>query len=347
MNSQPPEAIIDKIIETIRVNGEFLVVTHINPDGDGVGSLIALGRVLSSLGKSPHLLSPGLLSPECSFLAAAGEISSSLPARKRWDVVFVLDTPCVTRLPASLSEEIPPCKNLINIDHHAGNTIEGSLNWVDAGASSVGEMLYRLFDEARYSISPDVATPLYTAILTDTGSFRFPNTTPSALMAAAQLVERGADPADIAEHVYASHSLRKYRLLAEALATLQICCSGRAASMWVTNEMRQNVGASLLETDGFENFPRKIDGAEVAVLFKQQDDAQKVKVSLRARRNLVNVSRVAAQFRGGGHPKAAGCVITGSMELVQEQVLKAVAEELARADAAAGNSARPETFRKG
>ncbi len=345
MNNQRLEPIIDEIIEAIRGSEEFLLLTHVSPDGDALGSLVALGRVLSSLGKSRHLLLPGVIPPEYSFLALAEEISESPPARERWEVVFLLDTPCASRLPSSLSGGIPPCEKLINIDHHASNAIDGSLNWVDAQASSVGEMLYRLFDRAGYVISPDVATPLYTAILTDTGSFRFPNTTPSALMVAARLVERGADAADVADRVYGSHSLRKYKLLAEALATLQTGCCGRAALMWVTNEMLRKVGGSLLETDGFENFPRKVEGAEVAILFKQQDDAETVKVSLRSKRPAVDVSRGAARFKGGGHPMAAGCIMTGSTELVQEEVMKAVAEELAGADAGAGNSGAPGDYR--
>ncbi len=344
MNSQRFEPIIDQIIEVIRGNDEFLVLTHVNPDGDAVGSMIALGRVLSSLGKARHLLFPGEMPRGYTFLAVAGEIGPCLPTRKRWDVVFVLDIPCASRLPSPLSGQIPACQELINIDHHASNAIEGTLNWVDAHASSVGEMLYRLFSRAGYVISPDVATPLYVAILTDTGSFRFPNTTPSALRVASELVERGADAADIADRVYGSHSLREYRLLGEALATLQMCCSGRVALMWVTKEMREKIGASLVETDGFENFPRTIEGAEVVILFKQQDDGHRVKVSLRSKRDAIDVSRVAAQFQGGGHPTAAGCTITGSMPFVQGQVVEAVAEELGRADAAAGNSALAEPF---
>jgi len=343
MDKKRIDPITQKIIEAIGRHEEFLVLTHLNPDGDAVGSLLALGRVLAALGKSRHLLSPGEIPPECRFLVAAGEIRPSLPSMGMWDAVFVLDTPCSSRLPLSLSGQIPPCKELINIDHHAGNTIEGTLNWVDAKASSVGQMLYLLFEQAGYVVSPDVATPLYTAILTDTGSFRFPNTTSSALTAAAELVKGGADPAAIAGRVYASNSLRKYRLLAEALASLQMCCSGRGALMWVTGEMLRKSGASLLDTDGFENFPRKIEGVEVAILFKQKDDGHTVKVSLRSRTPLVDVSRVAGQFGGGGHRTAAGCIITGSKQFVQEKVLKAVAEELAPAGTAR-NSATAQTI---
>jgi phosphoesterase RecJ-like protein len=334
MNSQGIEPVVHTIIEAIEENEAFLVVTHLKPDGDAVGSVVALGRVLRARGKSCHLLSPGEIPAGYRFLPAAGEIGESVPPREKWDGVFVLDTPCASRLPLSLSGTIPPCKELINIDHHPDNKIEGSLNWIDPDASSVGEMLYRLFKEAGYAVTRDVATPLYAAILTDTGCFRFPNTTPSALMAAAELMERGADAADVADRVYASHSLRKLRLLGEALGTLQTACSGRVAFMWVTAGMLEKVGASLLDADGFVNFPREVAGAEVGMLFKEEKDGRKVEVSLRSKSNLVDVSRVAAQFQGGGHHKAAGCVVEGSMPSVQERVVEAVAAELARADAA-------------
>jgi phosphoesterase RecJ-like protein len=343
MNNQRIDSTIDSIIEAIKRNEEFLVLTHLNPDGDGVGSLVALGRVLTALGKSCDLLSPGEIPPEYLFLANIGEIAPSIPSQERWDVVFLLDIPCLSRLPSALSGEVPACDILVNIDHHRGNSICGTLNWIDAEASSVGEMLYWLFEKAGYPLSSDVAAALYAAILTDTGSFRFPNVTPSALTAAARLLERGADAAAIADRVYASRSLRKYRLLEEALATLQTCCSNRAAFMWVTQDMLNKVGGSMGDTADFENFPRTLGGVEIAILFKQKTDCQTVHVSLRSRRCLHDVSRVAESFGGGGHPGAAGCVVTGSMLTVQEQVLTAVARQLARADSAAPDSAQAET----
>ena len=347
MKPHHADLIQDRIIQAIRENQEFLLLTHVNPDGDGLGSLVALQRALDGLGKKSCVLFPGEITPEYGFLVAREEMVRSLTPGKRWDVVFILDTPCASRLPESLSGVVPDSKERINIDHHTGNTIQGTLNWVDAKASSVGEMIFWLFERAGYSVSPEIATALYTAILTDTGSFRFPNTRSSALRAAAMLVDYGVDAAGVADRVYASHLLEKYRLLGEALSTLQRCCSGRAAFMWVTSEMLRKAGASRVETEGFVNFPRDLRGVEVAIFFKQEDDGQKVKVSLRSKGNVVEVCRVAAGFRGGGHPTAAGCTIKGVMEFVQEQVLKAVSEELARADAVVSGSAAKQTSSRG
>jgi phosphoesterase RecJ-like protein len=191
-------------------------------------------------------------------------------------------------------------------------------------------MLYQLCHTANYDIPAQVATPLYTAILTDTGSFRFSNVTPRALSTAASLVERGADAAAIADRIYGFHPLRKYKLLGKALATLQTCCSGRAAFMWVTQRMLKDVGGSLLDASEFENLPRTVKGTEIAILFKQKKDCRTVQVSLRSKRRLHDVSRLAESFGGGGHPAAAGCILTGSMASVQEQVLRAVERELAQ-----------------
>ncbi len=335
MNVNRMETIRTEITEAVRAHQEFLLLAHVNPDGDSLGSAVALSRVLASLGKRSYFLFPGDPPPELSFLLSGEDLLRALPSRQRWEVIFVLDIPCASRLPESLSGKFPPCKELINIDHHGDNTVPGTINWVDPHVSCVGEMLFWLFQDAGYAITAGAATALYTAILTDTGSFRFPNTTSSCLTAAARLLDYGADAACVAEQVYARHSLQKYRLLGEALGTLQTCCSGRAAYIWVTKKMLDKIGISVVETEGFVNFPRDLKGIEVAVLFKEEEDTGKIKVSLRSKGNRVEVASIAAMFQGGGHPTAAGCVVSGSADSVQGRVLEAVAQELARADAAA------------
>ena len=328
----------DRIISAIEENEVFLILTHVSPDGDSIGSLVALWRVLVHRGKQCFALFPGDMPPEYLFLLGGEDLLRSLPSGQKWDVVVLLDIPSISRLPLSLNRQIPPCKELINIDHHESNDIRGTINWVDPSASSVGEMLCHLLEHARYDVSSEVATALYTAILTDTGSFRFPNTTSSSLRAAARLVTYGVNPARVAQHVYGSHSLRKFQLLGLALATLQTCFSGKVAYMWVTKKMLDELGVSPVEADGFINFPREIRGVEVAILFKQEGPEGEVKVSLRSKRRNVVVSRVAEMFHGGGHPLAAGCTLSGSAETVQELILKAIAEELERAGMAASAS---------
>lgn len=347
MKDRDDASVKDRIIAALEENDVFLILTHVSPDGDSIGSLVALRGVLRDRGKECYALFPGDISPEYQFLLGGEDLPRSLPSNQTWDAVVVLDVPSVSRLPLSLNHQIPPCKELINIDHHETNDIRGSLNWVDPSASSVGEMLCHLLEHARYPITQRTATALYTAIVSDTGSFRFPNTSASSLEAAARLLTYGVNAAHVAENVYGSHSLRKFRLLGFALETLQTRLSGNVATMWVTNEMLEKAGASPVEADGFINFPREIKGVEVAVLFKEEGPAGEVKVSLRSKRRDVVVSRVAERFQGGGHPAAAGCTLSGSAETVQERILKAIAEELERAGIPASASSLSGSRSKG
>ena len=331
MKDPDDASVKERIIAALEANDVFLILTHINPDGDSIGSLVALRGVLRDRGKECCALFPGEMPPEYRFLLGGEDLPRSVPLHQTWDAVVVLDVPSISRLPLSLNRRMPPCKELINIDHHETNDIRGTLNWVDSSASSVGEMLCRLLEHAQYRVSSEVATALYTAIVTDTGSFRFPNTSASSLEAAARLLTYGANAAHVAEQVYGTHSLQKFRLLALALGTLQTRVSGNVATMWVTKEMLQKTGASAVEADGFINYPRDIKGVEVAVLFKEEGPPGEVKVSLRSRRKDVLVSRVAERFQGGGHPAAAGCTLSGSAETVEKRILEAIAEELEQA----------------
>lgn len=347
MKDPDDASVKDRIIAALEENDLFLILTHVSPDGDSIGSLIALREVLRGQGKECCALFPGDMPPEYRFLLGGEDLLRTLPSNQTWDAVVVLDVPSISRLPLSLNRQMPPCRELINMDHHETNDIRGSINWVDPSASSVGEMLTHLLEHARYPIPPAVATALYTAMVTDTGSFRFPNTSASCLEAAARLLSYGANAAHVAEHVYGSHSLQKFRLLGLALGTLRTCLSGNAATMWVTSEMLEKAGASAVEADGFINFPRNIKGVEVAILFKEEGPPGEVKVSLRSRRKDVLVSRVAERFQGGGHPTAAGCTLSGSAETVQERILKATAEELERAGIPASSSSLSGSRSKG
>ncbi len=347
MKFENSNVIKSRIIEEIRDNQVFLLLGHVSPDGDSLGSLVALRQILAGLGKECSAVFPDEIPTEYRFLVADKKSLRSLSGHEKWDVVFLLDIPSASRLPAPLHGETPPCARLINIDHHVGNDIKGDLNWIDPRASSVGEMLLLLFEDAGYAIDPAVAMALYTAILTDTGSFRFPNTSSSSLRAAARLVEYGAEPAHVADQLYGSHSLGKYKLLGRVLETLQTCCSGRIASMRVSKAMLQDLGVSAVDTEGLIDYPRGIQGVEVAILFKEEHGGEQVRVSLRSKRKGVEVRRVAEKLGGGGHPAAAGCIVPGPMEAVQNQVLQAVSEELARADASPSPHPTPKTLSKG
>jgi phosphoesterase RecJ-like protein len=210
---------------------------------------------------------------------------------------------------------------VLNVDHHPGNTLFGDVNWVEPGASSAGEMVYRLLREMALPVLPDVAANLYAAILTDTGGFRYANTTAESLRVAAELVTAGAVPETIAEGLVANRDLREWRLLSEVLAGLTVTAGGRVAWIEVTAAARQHAGVGLEVTEDFIQYPRNLAGVRLAVAFKEIS-AGEVRVSLRSHGD-VDVARLAGTFGGGGHRNAAGCTIRDGLAAAKAQVLAA------------------------
>jgi phosphoesterase RecJ-like protein len=208
----------------------------------------------------------------------------------------------------------------MNIDHHKGNGRFGDFNWVDEEASSTGEMIYRLlFEGMGLPLNQEAAISLYTAILTDTGCFRFSNTTPQALRIAGSLLEMGLAPEKIASQLYEQRGLGQLHVLGELLSGLQVTQNGKIAWGLITQEMLDRAKISLLETEGFVNYPRSVKGVEVAVIFKEAG-SRRYRVSLRSKGG-VDVGRVASAFSGGGHHNAAGCTVSGDLDEVRDRVL--------------------------
>jgi phosphoesterase RecJ-like protein len=215
---------------------------------------------------------------------------------------------------------------VLNVDHHPDNRRYGTLNWIDPSAAATGEMVFDLIEAAGWSVTQDVATNLYTAIVTDTGSFRYSNTTPRTFRLAARLVEAGADPAVIAGHLYETRHLAGLHLLGRLLQQVEVSADGTVA--WVVIDRAQAASPDLLEAEDFITYPRSLRTVKVAVLFRELPDA--VKVSLRAK-GEVNVARIAGRLGGGGHPNAAGVVLRTDLATARAQVLGAVREAVAGA----------------
>jgi phosphoesterase RecJ-like protein len=216
---------------------------------------------------------------------------------------------------------------LVNVDHHPGNTRFGQINWVDSAASSAGEMVTGLLRRGGFPIPADAATNLYAAVFTDTGGFRFGNTTPDTLRVSAELLECGAETADVARRLYGHRDLREWRLLAEALAGMQQGTDGRLAWIEVTRAAQGRAGVGLEVTDDFIQYPRALHGVELAVAFKEMD-AREIRVSFRSNGSL-DVAALAGRFGGGGHRNAAGCTIRAALAVVRADVLRAAEGALA------------------
>jgi phosphoesterase RecJ-like protein len=324
--------VFSRAIEVIKKGRRFLVVSHVNPEGDAVGSLLGLALALKAMGKesTPYLEDkvPGVFG----FLPGSFLVVHSLEGIEPVDATIAVDSAQLERLGAKFSA----FRNrgvLINIDHHVTNTNYGDINIVVAGASAAGEIVYDLLKEMDLPMTKEVATNLYVAIHTDTGSFRYASATPEAFFKAGELLRAGVDPWKVATSVYENYPYKRYKLLSMALPTITLESRGRIALMHVTLDMLESVGAEKELTDGFVNFARAIEGVEVGVFLRESSNGE-YKVSLRSK-GVTNVSDVAALFGGGGHPHAAGFNVKGDFREAAARIVKAVEEAFGKKEEAA------------
>lgn len=307
----PIAAILKKIEEGRR----FLVASHESPDGDALGSTLALTHALREMGKEVVAYNKDGVPPYLDFLPGAETVLRSLEGDSSFDVGFVLDAGELRRA----GNLRPFCRTLINIDHHPHSEDFGEIYWVDEKASASGALVYRLLCAAGARISLPVATCIYAAILSDTGSFRYSNADPEAFRIASEMVGFGVVPWDVATGLYENQSEERLRLLALALATLTVSSCGRLASVSTTLEMMAQTGTGPEHTDGFVNYPRSIRGVEVALYFRQVNGGA-YKVGFRSK-GRVDVGALARQLGGGGHHNAAGALVDGGLEEVRTSVL--------------------------
>ena len=317
---------IEAIAKELRDNKRFLLTTHINPDGDAIGSLGALALVLEDLGKQVvaycHDEIPGFLR----FLPHSDRIVREILSANRFDVAVVLDCGELDRI-GNAAGVLQRVEKIIHIDHHSSSDDFGQLNLVRPECSSTAEILYEVFQAIPVSLNVEAAENIYTAILTDTGSFRFANTTARALVIAAEMVALGVAPDKIASEVYDSMSPERLRLLALSLNTLTLRANGRLATMLVSQRMLDETNTTVMDTDGFVNYPRGVDTVEMAIFFREMDSG-KVNVSLRSRGKL-NVAEFARSYQGGGHHNAAAFRAEGSVKEVVDEVVAAAEEFIA------------------
>ena len=313
--------ILRRIAEEIRAGHSFLISTHQNPEGDAIGSVLALSLALKGMGKEVQVLTQDPIPEILAFLPGAQEIIHQAPVSGQFDIGFALD--CGDR--ERLGEEFSKVKGIgkiINIDHHVSNKNFGEINFVDPQASSTAEIIYDLIRAIPAPMTPAIAENIYTGVMTDTGSFHYSNTSPKTFAVARACLKAGVDPWKVAEQVYETQPLPRLRLLPRALGTLEVYGEGRISSVIVTQQMLGETGATAALTEDFINFPRSVKGVEVALLFREVTP-QKYRVSLRSR-GAVDVARIAVMFLGGGHPNAAGCTVEGSLSEVKAKVLEIV-----------------------
>ncbi len=312
-----------------------VVAAHQRPDGDAVGSTLALARVIENLGGRAIRFNADPVPEPYRFLAGADRMAAAVDTD--FDVLFVLDCSEPERLGPAGPDLVSRAPLVITLDHHLTSRPRGELTVVDTQAAATGVLLWRLFQAAGIEIDLSTAEGLYVAVLTDTGSFRHSNTDQEALSLAADLVGLGVDPAGVARQVYATDPGR-LELMGRVLSTLTFRLDGRLALVRVTDDMFRRTGTGAADLDGFIELPRSVAGVEVAALLRPLDD-RTVKVSLRSN-GRVNVAALAEKYGGGGHHNAAGLTLdldpTAAEALIEAEVEGSLADPAAARSGATG-----------
>ena len=318
--------ILSQIINAARAGKSFALCGHMRPDGDSIGSQLALAFALKNLGKKVTVFNHDAMPEKLAFLDPRKILRG--PRRpSHFDCVIVTDCASFERL-GSICETVARRGLLINIDHHGSNSRYGDLNWVDSNSASSGEMVFRLMKQANWPITPQIADCLFTAISTDTGSFQYATTRPSTYMIAAELVKRGANLSRICEEVYQSYPLSRVKLLRHMYNSFKIIENNQIAYFWIRQADYKKTGAVPDESEGLIDHIRDIQGVKIACLF-EEIEPELTRVSLRSKLPELDVSTIAVSFGGGGHLSAAGARIPGKQMTIQRQVLAAVKKSLA------------------
>jgi len=317
---------MDQVIAAIRKYNKFLITAHVNPEGDSLGSQVGMKALLESLGKTAIIVDNDPVPDHYKFLPKAAEISNDLTAKPDFEAAIVLDCPTLKRI--GKIQNMIAGKFVINVDHHISNEKFGDINWVDPNASSAGEMVYKIYKEMGIKLTKEAALALYIAILTDTGSFNYDNTSSVTHEIAGELLGYGIEPASVSESVYERRSISDIKFLGKILSTIKVNEAGDVAYLEITKAMLKETGADLLKSEGFINYARSVDKVKVAIIFKEDVSGErKINVSFRSK-GEADVNKIASFFGGGGHVKASGCIIEGSLVEAERKVLAKVDEVL-------------------
>jgi bifunctional oligoribonuclease and PAP phosphatase NrnA len=309
---------LERVLQEIRARQTLVVTSHARPDGDGIGSALACGQILRVMGKNAEVVMHDPVPRIYQNLPFAERVIQS-DAVPRNDAVVMLE--CDSTARAQL-EGLDRCF-LINIDHHASGRNFAHVNWIDSKVMATAELVFRLARLACVPVDRDIATCLYTGLMTDTGSFMFEGTNEHTFTVARELVLAGADPAHCARQIYFGHSTAKMRLLGAALSNLHR--EGPLSWIWVTQEQMQRFGAREEDCEGLVNYALSMADVQVAIFFRETPEGR-FRVSLRCK-GQVNVSTVAEYFGGGGHKCASGCSVDGPLAVAVSRVVNRLREE--------------------
>jgi phosphoesterase RecJ-like protein len=315
---------LSQVVELIETKRRFAITSHVRPDGDSLGSSLGLYWLLRALEKDVEVIMRDPVPHAYQKLPGTEDVRVTPSVDRPYDAVFVIECSDITR-PGLVDLEK---QFVVNIDHHSTTALFGTINWIDSTASAVGEMIYNLCKATGVRVTKEMAECVYTALITDTGSFHYSNTTERTFKVASELVRAGVKPAKISEAVFASYPWSKVQLLSEVLSTAKRDESGRVAWMRQSLEMMERTGATEEDGDGFVNYPLTVGEVEAVALLKECAPGV-YRTSLRSKGD-VNVARIAEKFGGGGHRNAAGCTLRGDWEEAEQTVARLLSEAVAQ-----------------
>lgn len=313
---------VRKVLDFIRRHDNFLVSGHVRSDGDALGSQLAFHHLLKKLGKKSHVVCDRGVLPDYAFLpgceSVGGDPSDLHPP---YQAVFTFDSGAWSRLERIAAALDRKALKVVNVDHHASNERFGDLNWIDPSFSSTGEMVWELVKAA--GVKPDRAITLniYTAVVTDTGRFAFSNTTPETFLNAAELAGHGARPSELTKLLYRQRTVDQLRFLAAVIGRIERTENGRVAWVTVPRDLERTLGMTAGDTQEYIDLLMQLKETELAMLFREMDDPPRIKVSWRTTPGIDGIA-LARKHGGGGHPRASGASITGTMEEVTKRVVE-------------------------
>jgi phosphoesterase RecJ-like protein len=311
-------AAVQRIVDAVRARRRFVLSSHSRPDGDSIGSQLAMAYALRDLGKEVRIvnkdLAPGplLAFPGVPDIEIADQVSGD------YDAAIIMECGDLARTGVSGLER----QFVINIDHHPGNTEYGQINWFDASAAACGEMVFELIQALGVPTSVEIGTHIYLAILTDTGSFHYGNMTPRTFEMCREVIEAGVDPVAVARSVYDSNNMGRLKLFGSVLSSMQIDASGRIAIVYLDHEMARAAGGTYEDTEGLINLPLTVKEIQAVVFFKQIE-GDEYRVSMRSK-GEIDIGALAKEFGGGGHKNAAGCTVTGPIDALQKTFVEKI-----------------------
>jgi bifunctional oligoribonuclease and PAP phosphatase NrnA len=322
------DGILRRIRDEILRHQRFLITSHLKPDGDSIGSQMAMAYALRALGKDVRLVNADRAQPTLLTFPGVTEIEIAARAEGDYDAVIVMECSDLARTGVSGLDQHP----IINIDHHPGNAMYGAINWFDGAAAACGEMVFDVIRCLGVPFSREIAVHIYIAILTDTGSFHYSSISPRTFDICRQMLEAGVDPVAVARGVYDSNTIGRLRLFGSVLGSIELDATGRMCAIHLDKTMARAAGGTYDDTEGLINLPLTVKEVQAVAFFKEAEENE-YRVSLRSK-GSIDIGAVAKQFGGGGHKNAAGCTIAGSLAAVRQQVMPLVQAAIERADKA-------------